>query len=491
MLRPHTTLAATLACATLAVGTSSLGGSASAEPTEGSPLALWAPDRVEATAWHGRVFSDFGVRVTAPTASFELWSNRPSYDEPIQTEWRAADGTLIRQLADGTMSDFSGMPYFLQLTVSRVSDGVVVRQRSQTACLNGRSQRIDPDAPARSPYPQGCPWNPYTLGSVMGIQQGHAVNVGDMWGRPMRLEPGRYDVTSAIAPAYAEMFGIAPADATRTTRLLVTDVRARSRARLATAKASTAPAAETASPAARAPVAAAAGEVPETQPDLRSLPAFGAKLNGNGTMLRFSATVWNGGDSPMVVDGFRNADADHLDAYQYFFDAEGNETGHQLVGQMHWHADNHNHWHFEDFAQYSLLGADQTEVVRSTKQSFCLANTDAVDYTRPGADWNPSNTDLASECGEQDAVSVREVLSAGSGDTDTQYRAGQAFPIKNLPNGVYWIKVAANPFANLVESDSTNNDSLRKVGIGGTPTNRWVKSPQVGIIDESLAGFLG
>ena len=86
-----------------------------------------------------------------------------------------------------------------------------------------------------------------------------------------------------------------------------------------------------------------------------------------------------------MVDGFRNEDdPDHMDAYQYFYDADGNETGHMPVGEMHWHAQNHQHWHFEDFARYRLLNADQTKAVRSTKQSFCLANTDAVDYTVEG-----------------------------------------------------------------------------------------------------------
>ncbi|MGH3336050.1 MAG: lysyl oxidase family protein, partial [Nocardioides sp.] len=432
MHRRHTRLAATLACATLAVGTSSISGGAAAAPAEGSPIALWAPDRVVTESWGGRVYTDFGLRVTAPTAPFELWSTRASYDEPIRTEWRAVDGTVLAELDPGTMSDFSGLPDFLEITVRRVSDGAVVRQRIRAGCFNGRSQRIEPEAPARSPYPQGCPWNPYTLGSVMGIQQGHAVSLGYEWARPMRLTAGRYDVTSTIAPSYVSMFGIDPADARRVTRLVVTDGRTdgrtAARPRLTTAETST-PAAG--SPAAREPGAEAAGVIPETQPDLRSLPAFGALLNGKGTMLRFSATVWNGGDSPLVVDGFQGGGEDHLDAYQYFFDGAGNETGHQLVGEMQWHAENHQHWHFEDFAQYSLLNADKTEVVRSTKQSFCLANTDAVDYTRPNADWNPTNTSLESDCGEADAISVRQVLSAGSGDTYTQYRAGQAFPVKN------------------------------------------------------------
>ncbi len=48
---------------------------------------------------------------------------------------------------------------------------------------------------------------------------------------------------------------------------------------------------------------------------------------------------------------------------------------------------------------------------------------------------------------------MRQVLSAGSGDTYMQYRYGQAFPIKDLPNGVYYIAVAGRTRSlhNLVE----------------------------------------
>ncbi len=48
-----------------------------------------------------------------------------------------------------------------------------------------------------------------------------------------------------------------------------------------------------------------------------------------------------------------------MDAYQYFFDTDGEQTGYQqLDSHFHWHAANHNHWHFEDFARYRLLDAD-------------------------------------------------------------------------------------------------------------------------------------
>ncbi|WP_425489928.1 lysyl oxidase family protein [Nocardioides ungokensis] len=153
---------------------------------------------------------------------------------------------------------------------------------------------------------------------------------------------------------------------------------------------------------------------------------------------------------------------------------------------MHWDPrPTHQHWHFEDFARYVLLKKDKTEAVTSKKEAFCLANTDAVDQTVPNAAWNPENTDLATSCGDLTALSIREVLASGWGDTYAQFRAGQSFDLKGLPNGTYYIAVIANPSDRLVESSTDNNESLRKVIIKGTEGHRTVTVPQVGIIDET------
>ena len=213
-------------------------------------------------------------------------------------------------------------------------------------------------------------------------------------------------------------------------------------------------------------------------------------MSRGGDHLQFSATVWNAGDSPLVVDGFRREGEDEMDAYQYFFDGDGNQTGFQQVGHMHWDAKpTHQHWHFEDFARYTLLAADKTEAVKSHKEAFCLANTDAVDETVPNASWNPFNTDLSTSCGDFNSLSIREVLASGWGDTYAQFRAGQSFDLRGLPNGKYFVAVIANPKNRLVEASTDNNVALRKVFIGGTPGNRTVRVPQVGLIVEDNFGF--
>ncbi|MET1005692.1 MAG: lysyl oxidase family protein, partial [Propionibacteriaceae bacterium] len=220
-------------------------------------------------------------------------------------------------------------------------------------------------------------------------------------------------------------------------------------------------------------------------PDLRSLPAWSISVE-DGRYLNFSATVWNAGPSPLVVDGFRQTDnEDLMDAYQYFFDAAGTQVGYSPVGTMEWdRRDGHNHWHFTDFASYRLLDKDKKLVVRSQKEAFCLANTDAVDYTVPDANWKPDNTDLHTSCGGETSIGVREVLDTGSGDTYAQYLPGQSFDLKGLKNGVYYIFVGANPDKKLYESSTSNNNSYRKVTISGTSGHRAVKVAKVGIITE-------
>ncbi|MBB6629280.1 hypothetical protein H5V45_18275 [Nocardioides sp. KIGAM211] len=472
-------LALALPALALPLGSASASSGAQAAPDPASPLVLWAPQKVVTYSYGGEVWSDLGLRVIAQGAPFELWSTRPSYDQPIQTVWRSAGGDVA--LPAGVMKDFSGMAKFLKVEMRKVGSDQV-RTSRRTACLNTWSERVRPDAPATSAYPRSCYYNPYTLGSVQGVEEGWAAPLVSV-DRPLHLAPGRYAVTATITKAYARTFGLAPSDATRKFRLVVKKEGGESDYR------PTGHASSVARPAAHEPTSASGGHrAPGSPvPDLRSLPAWGIQVSNSGRFLQFSATVWNGGDSPLVVDGFRREDEDEMDAYQYFFDGDGNQTGYQQVGHMHWDArTTHQHWHFEDFARYSLLRADKTEAVRSKKEAFCLANTDAVDQTVPNANWNPENTDLSTSCGDYGSLSIREVLASGWGDTYGQFRAGQSFNLDGLPNGKYYIAVIANPENRLVEGSTANNVSLRKVILGGKPGARTVRVPQVGVIEEPV-----
>ena len=441
-----------------------------------SPLRLWAPSKVVAYSYGGRVWDDLGLRAIAQGSPFELWSTRASYDEPIRTVWRSASGDVA--LPDGSMRDFSGLEKFVRLRIQRVGTDQV-RTLARATCFNGQTERVTPEAPATSGYPQGCWHNLYSIGSVQGIQTGWASAVFSP-DRGIRLAPGSYTVTATIARRYADALGIATADATRTIDLRVQEED------LGDGRRRTAdPAAPVARPASQEPRRTSAGVAGESRPDLRSLPAWAIGVSPDGNHLQFAATVWNAGDSPVVVDGFRREGEDEMDAYQYFFDGDGNQTGYQQVGTMHWDTKRtHQHWHFEDFARYSLLDASGVEAVRSHKEAFCLANTDSIDETVPNAEWRPYNTDLSTSCGNYRSLSIREVLASGWGDTYAQFRAGQSFNLRGLPNGKYYVAVIANPDNRLVESSTDNNTSLRQVTLRGKEGARRVRVAQVGTIVE-------
>jgi hypothetical protein len=453
---------------------------------------------------------DLGIHLIAGQQPFEIRAKRNSYAEPIVAQQNGVP------LPAGVFTSFGGFEDFTAITI-KDSAGATVQDYTTDWCPNSsRSVRTRPDAPARNPYPQDCGWwgfgndgNPFLLGAVWGVQAGYATPIEsvprtDSWTGepPFDLLPGDYQVTVRLNEKYRTWLGVPAADATVMLDLTVVDISIGAGAARAAAAAPNDhaghgaegdPAAQIAAydprfrPPAKVPATLAAVPATGPKPDLRSLPAWDVSLEqgeDGKAYVNFAATVWNAGTSPLVVDGFRRTGEDLMDAYQYFYDADGNEVGARQAGTMEWDArDGHLHWHFTDFAQYNLLDATRTLAVRSGKEAFCLANTDPVDFTLPRANWRPGNTDLASSCGANTAVAVREVLDVGSGDTYNQFLPGQSFDVTDLPNGTYYIQVLANPDQRLAELRTGNNASLRRIVLGGTPAARTVKVPAVHGID--------
>ncbi|WP_327436288.1 lysyl oxidase family protein [Streptomyces sp. NBC_01201] len=522
-----------------------------------------ASDSVTLDSWKEDpgVYLDLGTYLTASGAPLELRVTRKSYKDPVVATQVIREGTKTRTraLPAGLVKNFSGLPGFIRVKV-RDAGGRTVAIRTESFCPNNASGRIRPDAPSTSKYPESCPVNPFTLGSVWGVEEGWASNTyAGYYSAPVVLPAGKYTAEVSVSKRYRDIFQIA--DASKTVKVTVRErsweeespapsPAARSASGHAghgaghsahaghTAARPPAPVAATTGagtsynvghgPYAPAPAAlpwaaarqgfrAAGGDgpgrtdgsrqapavqpnaqrptgraaVPDVpKPDLRSLPAYGITIGaGDGgepgkDYLAFSANVWNAGPAQLVVDGFRKPGNALMDAYQYFYDASGKQVGYTPTGTMEWDPrPGHEHWHFTDFASYRLLKADKKETVRSGKEAFCLANTDAVDYTVENANWHPDNTDLSTACGQENSISVREVLDVGSGDTYTQDLPGQSFDITGLPNGTYFIQVLANPENRLKETDLSNNSALRKVVLGGRPGARTVTVPKHDLVD--------
>jgi hypothetical protein len=467
-----------------------------AEAPAGSPRLVAAGSSVTVEHWPDEnAFSlNLGTHLVAGSSPIEVRVRRASYRDPIVAQMlvQGSGATRTVRLPDGLVTSFAGFKAFTHVSVADAS-GAVVHERDEDFCPNSYgTARTRPDAPATSPYPRSCPTAPFTLGSVWGIQAGwSAQTFAELApGEQLSLPDGTYTATVSVNRPYRELLGMPDDRASATVALVVRTVDADAPADRGPAAGvrRDAPAHEghprgVASglrPAAQRP-AGPAGAPRGPRPDLRPLPAWWirpiAQWDGRD-YLTFDATVWNAGTSPLVVDGFRRPGQDLMDAYQYFFDAQGNQTGYVPAGTMEWDArDGHDHWHFTDFARYRLLDASRTTAVRSGKEAFCLVNTDAVDYTVPNAVWRPTNTDLGSSCGGSDAAAIRQVLDIGNGDTYTQDLPGQSFDITDLPNGTYHIEVAANPENRLQETSTANNVAYRTVILGGEPGSRTATVP--------------
>jgi hypothetical protein len=505
-----------LALCTPAAAIGLSGQPAHADPTPPPVLKLSAPSTQTIYSYNHRIDGGLGIRLIDSAAPFELRVERPDYNSPLQAFERISGVDV--PLPTNLPVSFNKLSGFLVMKFTPAGTNKnTAFVRWMGACIGQQTDRVDPDAPGESDYPVGCYYNPYALGSLMGIQQGYAASVTDQWGgSSFRVPAGRWSVSIKVNSTWANALQIPAANRGVTSTVVVKDqgdgcvVYDRTAARgcrtvprVARTAAPAAPA--VVRPTARSAVTAADLPPGTPLPDLRALPATGFAISPNGNYLQFSATVWNAGTSPMVVDGFRRDGEDIMDGYQYFYGADGKQLPQYVkVGTFVWDPrPTHLHWHFKSFAAYSILPQGLTPQpagqahnvggVDSRKEAFCLANTDAVDLAGPGADMSPDNTNLATACGDYTSLSTREVLAAGWGDTYAQFRAGQSFDLRNLANGCYNVWVEGNPVINattgartLIESNTSNNRAHRKVCIGGVLGHRTItRIGKVGLVDDS------
>jgi hypothetical protein len=426
------------------------------------------------------VYVDPGVWITPEGGAFELWVSRVDYQSPITlTQVDAETGAVLRTLPVEMLDGFFGVRDFAHVEVVDV-DGNVVLSYPTTFCPNSYSrQRLSDDAPLTSTYPYWCGGGPFTRGMVWGVEDGWATAIsgGDYYyyGLAWQAERRHYTVRVSIDPAWVDLLDIDPEEASAEVHVIAVN-----------------DGADTGAPTQASPAYAPFPSVPditdppaESLPDLYALPAWGLSIyqRKGHEYLGFNATEWNQGPGTMLIEGFRPPDEDTMDAFQYFL-VDGEPVGRAPIGELEFHrGGGHNHWHFVEFTEYSLLDADKTEVLISGKQSWCLVNTDAIDLTVPNANWQGWGGDLFTSCGGPGALWIREVLDVGWGDTYSQYVRGQAFDVTGLPNGTYYVRVHVNPTGSILEGATDNNVEDRLIKIKGKPGNRRVVVPPWNGID--------
>lgn len=473
-----------LLAAVAAASSVALGAPAAQAQTPPSVRLVAAKSEITLRRYDGSVPLDLGVYVAAAGGTFQIRAARADYDRPIRAvQVDAATGDVVRTIPDARVAGWRGLYQFVWVTFRNEAGDVVARRR-RAFCPNGERQRLDDSGPAVSRYPGLCGrGGPFMRGMVWGIDRGWAVSATRGGGegyahRRLRLRPGGYTASIRISPFFTRFFGIAEEDAKLTLDVTVEDAAFEEHhaARAAARASESRPAGD-----ARAAAAVPDTETPDraTVPDPAALPAWNLRVrNSRGrARLAFAASPWNAGPAPLVVEGFRRRGEDLMDAYQYFYDADGNAVGRASVGEMDYDdRRGHQHWHFLQFARFSLVDAESNAVVRSNKQAFCLVPTDAIDLTVPRAAWTAWGGDLTTMCGGPSALWIREVLPAGWADTYYQSAPGQSLNITNVPNGWYRVRMEVNPDGRLYERTSVNNVEDRLVLLRGKRGDRRVSA---------------
>ncbi|OIJ26633.1 lysyl oxidase family protein [Nocardioides luteus] len=480
-------------------------GPASGTTGKGTLKLVAAADTVQVEAWDGNAYVQPSVWLAAYDAAFEFRASHAAYDEPVKLTKTVIRGKK-RSTTTAPASIVDGMKGFkdgLRVTLKNKA-GKVILDGKRPLCPGGYDrQRVQTDGATGPVYPEFCGGNWFTKGVLYGIERGMAVPAVSDLEFATKGET-ELTMTMSISKPVADFLGLPDASRTAKQKLIIVDgcpdggCEGEGEGEMGIMAAHGADddqAARTVVPRetleggengrGRLPLGGGLGIIKpgkprkDTLPDLVSLPAWqiSTEVDEGGTdRLNFAANEWNAGPAPMVVEGFRRGTSPVMDAYQMFY-RDGEQVGIKKTGTMEFHeAPEHNHWHFLDFAKYELVDAKDKVVSTSGKQSWCLAPTDPVDLTVPGATLRPSQTGLESACGEKSALWLRESMPTGWGDTYSQNQT-QAFDLSKVKNGTYRIKVTVNPDGNLYEKTRSNNVSYRTITIGGKAGARTVKVP--------------
>lgn len=184
--------------------------------------------------------------------------------------------------------------------------------------------------------------------------------------------------------------------------------------------------------------------------------------------LRFSNIAWNSGNGRLEMRPQNNASTGKTTAYQRVYSHDGSGSWYFVrefpVGEFSYHL-SHSHWHFEGFANYSLVTAKASDtVIRGTtkrssqKTTFCVIDTDRVDGSLVHAE-----AQRYTRCGQNDWTG----LSVGWGDRYGWDLPGQDIDISGLPDGYYWLVSTVDFQQRLTETNDANNCAAAKIEIRG------------------------
>jgi len=215
----------------------------------------------------------------------------------------------------------------------------------------------------------------------------------------------------------------------------------------------------------------------EHYPDLQTLKPSEIRITqscsvvffGCKKQLRFSNIIGNYGHGPLEMRPQNNFGSARTKAYQriYSHDAAGTRyfVREVPVGDFAFHTA-HAHWHFEGFANYSLVTANASDNAitgikkrSSQKTTFCVIDTNLLSSTLEHA-----GPQTYTRCGQTDWTG----LTVGWGDRYGWNLAGQEMDLNGVGDGYYWLVSTADFQRRLTETNETNNCAAAKIEIRGT-----------------------
>jgi len=213
----------------------------------------------------------------------------------------------------------------------------------------------------------------------------------------------------------------------------------------------------------------------ELRPNIRALPPSGIAMRDVNNM-QFNTTSWNAGDGKLelvaknlVNDPATGQTKQQVDQRIY---CSGGAFYDRSAGTAEFHLE-HNHVHFNDYANYILEYADTSNPQnprQGTKTTFCIMDTTGVNTQLAGA----SAAAVFNWCPTQDPSFNTQGMSIGWGDTYGAYLAGQSLYIADLTPGIYRLRHVFDPKNKLLEMSEGDNESCKLVEIGDGANGRYV-----------------
>lgn len=235
---------------------------------------------------------------------------------------------------------------------------------------------------------------------------------------------------------------------------------------------------------------------PVLLPDLRTLEPFDSpslELERKGPakiVLRLSNRIVNAGGGPLELLAGPSTQSctdagqypgNDLEATQRLFedtngsgefDAADQVADEPKVGCFEYHPQ-HGHWHFRDFAQYSVADVHTGELLfgPSKKIGFCILDGERALPQLPGSPPNQHFSGAGCGQGDPDDGPAGMGLSVGWADTYTSFLPGQRLNISGVEKGIYCLISTANPVhpvddpSQIEESDTENNSRRQRIRI--------------------------